>query len=164
MPIDTQPVVAATVMDRSKPLGNSEGDDDRGRLHVKISNKSSEPVSVVVAGEDTAGTPFYLDYDDTASGNSPITILTTTVPALTILSLSQLKIVCRLESTIRVELNGDLIGSLSTGSGQPSDEIYWTPIRPCVAGDVIEVKLTKRAGSPDVDVGAHLMGSTKPTT
>lgn len=34
--------------DRDPPVGNSAGDDGRGRLHTKISNKDSEPVPVKI--------------------------------------------------------------------------------------------------------------------
>ena len=47
MVIDNDPVTSALHMDRSKPIGNSEGDDDRGRLHVKVNNKDSEPIPII---------------------------------------------------------------------------------------------------------------------
>ena len=42
------PVNAQLIMDRSSPLGNSCGPDDRRRLHVKISNASDETEAVPI--------------------------------------------------------------------------------------------------------------------
>jgi hypothetical protein len=44
-------------MDRSKPIGNSEGTDDRGRLHVKVANQQTEPIPVYQTGSATNTTP-----------------------------------------------------------------------------------------------------------
>lgn len=40
------PVIAALIMDRSDPLGNSEGVDTRRALHTKIRNSNSEPIPI----------------------------------------------------------------------------------------------------------------------
>lgn len=44
----TTPVTSPLHVDRTPNVGNSEGDDGRGRLHTKISNKVTEPVPVFV--------------------------------------------------------------------------------------------------------------------
>lgn len=40
------PVTSPLFMDRDTLLGNSPGDDGRGRLHVKVDNKNTEPIPV----------------------------------------------------------------------------------------------------------------------
>jgi hypothetical protein len=45
-PRDETPSVAALVQDRGQTIGNSVGDDDRGRLHTVIKNTVAEPVPV----------------------------------------------------------------------------------------------------------------------
>lgn len=105
-------------------------------------------------------TPFFFDYSDVVSGNSPVTLISTTVAASTNLFLSRLEITCRIESFIEVKKNGDVVGTLRTGAAQPSARFHWSPNRDCTDGDIIEVVLTKRAGTSDISVGAHLMGVT----
>lgn len=43
----TDKAVSNLHTDRDPPVGNSAGDDGRGRLHTKISNKADEPVPVM---------------------------------------------------------------------------------------------------------------------
>ena len=159
MPIDTTPVMSALHMDRSKPLGNSEGLDDRGRLHVKIGNMDTEPIPVNVVDTEV-GDPWFQDFSGLASGDAPQTLITYTVPASTKINLTSLNLSCRIESMAEVFINSVLVGSLRTGAAQPSDSFSWNPRRPAVVGDLIEVILTKRMGTPDITVGAHLMGLT----
>jgi hypothetical protein len=154
---------APLLIDQDFPyVGNSPGDDGRGRVHVKVSNKSTEAIPVNVVDSEP-GEPLFQDFDAAVSGTGPHTLIDYTVPADTKLFLSHLEISCRLESNIRVEKNGDLIGSGATAGAHPHDVINWIPRRECVEGDNIKVLLTKRSGSPDVDIGAHLMGLTTPT-
>lgn len=42
------PVISPLLMDRDLPLGNTAGDDLRGRVHVKVSNKATELLLVTV--------------------------------------------------------------------------------------------------------------------
>ena len=44
----TDKAVSNLHTDRDPPVGNSAGDDGRGRLHTKISNKIDEPIPVAV--------------------------------------------------------------------------------------------------------------------
>ena len=162
MAIDNDKVGAALIMDRSKAIGNSEGLDDRGRLHVKVSNKDSEPIPVILTDTEP-GEPYFADFEDMVTTNAPETLLDITVSALNKLFLSQVEISCRIESKITIEKNGVVIGSLRTGASTPSVRFTWLPRRQCNGGDNIKVILQKRAGSPDIGVGAHLMGLTQTT-
>lgn len=98
---------------------------------------------------------FFFDYDNLASGDLPITLISTTGQAM---KLSHLEVSCRIEATFQVYLNGDVIAILKTGAGKPSSSFTWFPQRPCLDSDLVEVTLTKRSGTPDVSAGAHLMG------
>ena len=46
---DETPSISALTTDRGRPIGNSLGDDNRGRAHVKVANTGSEPVPVTDA-------------------------------------------------------------------------------------------------------------------
>lgn len=106
------------------------------------------------------GEPFFFDFSEEISGSSPFTVISYVVPALQELFLIHLDISCRTESAIQILLNGSPIGDMRTGAAKPSSSFHWYPNRKCVAGDLVEVILTKRASTPDIDVGAHLMGLT----
>jgi hypothetical protein len=108
--------------------------------------------------------PFFFDFSDVITGDDPQTLLTYTVPDGQSLSLSRLEISCRIESFIQVFKNGEAIGDSRTGAAKPSASFTWYPNRGCLAGDIIEVVLTKRIGTSDVSVGAHLMGTTTLST
>lgn len=49
------PANASQTVDRAYPVGNSPGDDGRGRLHTKISNGYYERIPVSTGAEDTFG-------------------------------------------------------------------------------------------------------------
>jgi len=103
--------------------------------------------------------PFFFDYSGEIIGASPFTLISHLVTTAT-LSLSRLEISCRTESAIQVLLNGVPIADLRTGAAKPSTSFNWFPKRECILGDIIDVVLNKRVSSPDIDVGAHLMGVT----
>lgn len=153
----SKPVNAALIMDRSPPLGNSEGDDGRGRLHVKVSNKATEPIPVAVVDAEL-GQHKFLDYDNTPAGVGPHTLISYIVAAANRLNIQRLNISCRQEADVKVKLNGQTIATLRTGAANPSPSFIWTPARECTTGSLVEVILTKRAGAPDTTIGAHLMG------
>ena len=102
--------------------------------------------------------PFFFDFSDVVSGGSPVILLSITVNFGETLALNRLEISCRIESLIQVTKNGEVIADLRTGAAQPSSSFLWYPGRDCLAGEVIEVVLTKRSGTSDISVGAHLSG------
>lgn len=46
--LDNDPVISALHMDRSRPIGNSTGNDSRQALHTKIKNEATDPAFVDV--------------------------------------------------------------------------------------------------------------------
>lgn len=160
MPIDTLPVTAGLIMDRSKPIGNSEGSDDRGRLHVKVSNKDTEPIPVTISDSEP-GEPFFLDTYTPATPGTAQTLISHTVLAGTKLYLSLLALSCRTEGECLIKKDGSIIGTCRTGPGQPDASFNWIPRRECLAGSLVEVVFTPRPSSPIVSIGAHLMGLTQ---
>lgn len=52
------PVNASLIMDRSEPIGNSEGLDSRRALHTKIKNTATEPIYVGGAFTPPANADF----------------------------------------------------------------------------------------------------------
>lgn len=112
---------------------------------------------------ETPTTPFFFDYSDNVSGDDSVTLLTYTIPDLQNLFITRLEVSCRIEALVQVFLNGICIGNLRTAASKPSASFQWSPNRQCVTGDILEVMLTKRVGTADVPVGAHLMGVTTTT-
>jgi hypothetical protein len=103
-------------------------------------------------------TPFFFDYQGVVSGSDPFTVIAYFVPADATAELTRFYYTCRMESFVQILRNGNLIGSLRTGAAMPMASFDWRPNHQCAANDIIEIILTKRVGSPDIDVGAHLMG------
>lgn len=152
----------------SNPFLNNPDTPVEDLEHNKFKDVLGKGVVVKVSlEEDNSGssgfveTNFFQDFYDVVVGDTPATIFDYEVPVSTILFLSQLLISCRLEAEIIVKLNSTVIGSLRTGAAKPVAKFSWDPNRECVAGDVVQVILTKRAGTPDISVGAHLMGLTQ---
>lgn len=104
--------------------------------------------------------PFFFDFSDVISGDAPTTVIFQSVPIDQTFSLINLDISCRIESFTQVYLNGVSIGDLRTGATEPNASFHWFPNRDCAPGDTIEVVITKRAGTADITVGAHLSGVT----
>ena len=48
---ETTETLSALVLDRSTRVGNSKGLDGRGRVHVKVSNETTEPIPVLVQAQ-----------------------------------------------------------------------------------------------------------------
>jgi len=136
-------------------IGNSPGADDRGRVHVLVANKDTEAIPVFFS---ESGTGKFFDYSAVQIGIGPTILISHIVTAPIKLKLTTLGVSCRMESICQVTLNSVEIATLRTGAAQPSTQFTWAPGRDCLPGDLIEVTLTRRTGSPDVLVGAHLMG------
>jgi len=130
----------------------------RNALRVFVINDAGSPIPVVVT-TGSAGVPWFEDFEGAhPAGVGPHTILSMTVPVSKTRSLTRLQVSCRQESVWTVTQNGTVVGTLRTGAAQPSDSFEWNPVRAAAAGDIIDVVLTKRSGTADTDVAAHLMG------
>jgi hypothetical protein len=138
-------------MDRSKPIGNSEGTDDRGRLHVKIANKGTEPIPVSLTDIETGNSIHQYNQIATDPGND-VTILTTSVPAGKTWAVSNVDVTCRIEGVGYLKIAGITVGSFRTGAAKPRDKIEFNPRIQADAGDSIEVVFKARTGSPITDV------------
>lgn len=87
-------------MDRDSPLGNSEDVDLRRALHVKVKNKSSEPILVSIVNPPPSVSATAINaYAEALSVASSVltTVVTFTVPVATVFTLG------------RVEASGDNI-------------------------------------------------------
>lgn len=107
---------------------------------------------------------FFFDYADVPIGVGPHTIFSYTVASLESILLTRLNVSCRQEAMFQVLKNGVAIADLRTGASRPTDNFAWYPSRTLVTGDLLEVVLTKRSGSPDVSVGAQLQALRRETT
>jgi len=140
-------------MDRSKPIGNSEGTDDRGRLHVKVSNKLTEPVPVFLTDiGPESGTEIHQYTAAASSPGTEITVSTHIVPPSKTWELSQVDLLCRTEGVGYIKVNGTPIASFRTGAARPRDSQSFNPRKILAAGDIITVTFKARTGSPITDV------------
>lgn len=105
-----------------------------------------------------ASNTFFFDYFDTPGGVGPHTIMSYIVPAGKFLTLSRTEVTCRIESIVEIRKNSTAFSSLSTSAANPTTNYHWIPNRTFTAGDLIEIILTKRNGSPDNTFGVNLMG------
>lgn len=102
---DEDPTLAALVMDRGVPLGNSVGIDGRRALHVKIRNKLTEPLPVAVVPAQPENFTVYNEVLAVPT-SSETTILTYTVPADTESILKKIFTNADVIAEYRVKLNG----------------------------------------------------------
>jgi hypothetical protein len=150
--------VSSLSMDTALPLGNSEDTFIRRALHVKIGNKTTEPIPVFVADEEP-GVPFFDEGFDVTDPGNDVTLITTTVPALTTRNLFRIIVTCRIEGVMTILDGATQIGSGRTGAAKPDSVIEWNPRRPVSTGNTITVKFKARTGSAVSDVEAYLMAS-----
>lgn len=134
----------------------NDGGNDILELSKAIDIIKGWPVQPVVE-EDV---PFFFDYADIPIGDGPHTLFSQVIAIGETLDLTRASVSCRMESITQIFKNGLVVGELRTGAALPMANFDWRPNNVCVEGDTIEVVFTKRAGSPDVDVGIHLMGIT----
>ena len=149
--------------DDREPVTSTNIAPDKRALDTTIYNTSSNPVPVEIVDGSFSDDGFFVDFSDEVTGAGPHTLMDFTVAANTTRYLSYLKIACEFPTETLVTKDSTVIGTLKTGPGQPTDFIEWTIKRPILTGENLKVVLTKGNGYPDVDVGAHLMGTEKST-
>lgn len=110
------------------------------------------------------GDDFFFDYYDVPVGAGPHILFTQPMIFPTVLEISRITVTCRIESVWEVYRNGLVIADLRTGAAQPSANFLWHPSREFEIGDVVEIILTKRPSSPDVNVGLYVQGLLKTVT
>lgn len=157
---DEKPVVASLIMDRSYPVGNSKGDDNRGRLHVKVSNKTTEAIPVTFGD---MGSPLYVSAQDVTSPGVDKPILSYTVLPNEKLQVQQFIVSCRTESVFTFTINSIIVGTIRTGAARPNDRFVFTPTYPVLQNEIVEVTVKARSNSPISDCEVYLQASVLPT-
>jgi len=169
------PTESYTIPPTNYPLFAASSDVIKAIADATLTlNDGSEDVTVVSDAVDiikgwspqttttiVSNPPFFFDYAGVPSGPGPTTLISFTNTGSTAMDLNRLEFGCRQDATLQVQQNGNVIGTCKTGVAHPKDNFVWYPARQAAPGDLIEVILTKWTGSPDVDVAAHLMGSTE---
>jgi hypothetical protein len=155
---DNQPVVSSLLMDRSSPLGNSDDVFGRQALHVKIGNKSNEPVPVYISDGGTSGSPFYLSTQGSTTPGVSQTILSDTNSGTVPRHISAIYVICRIEGQALIKIDGTLIGSVRTGAAVPNARFSYDVPRAYSPGSILTVEFKSRAGSPISDVECHAIG------
>lgn len=142
MPDFVTPVISPLHTDRTPPIGNSEGDDLRGRAHVKISNKSSEPIPI--SGTITSVADLL-----TTSGLQATVAVTTTPQILRVgvsnLSNRKMIFVQPINGKIRVGFIGV---TSSLGFLLAKDQFFALPV-----ADSLDFYIVATSGSVNVTIG-----------
>ena len=155
MPIIEDESNSPLYMDRSLPLGNSVDTFSRRALHVKIGNGLVNPVPVVVVSG--GGTGYFIDAKTVTTPGTEQTIFTQTLTQD--ISLMKLNVSCSMSCQFFLRLNGAIIGSGRTRPSEHNISFDWTPGRPAIIGNVLELKLEAFSPAPAVSVEAYLMAS-----
>lgn len=114
-------------------------------------------VGNVTIGEP--GDPLFVDDSDVTTPGVEQTLLSYTVPVGKTLNLLEVKVICRQETTVKIEGDSALIGSLRTGAAIPNGYFSYRIARSFISGKIIEVKATARSGSPVADIECYLQGT-----
>lgn len=162
MPLQTK----GTLLDRDHNSFRQSpiyGDDYPARA-VLIENQIDQPVPVqVVDGEP--GTPFLVPSEAATTPGLQQTLVSYTVPALTVLDLYKVSVVSRVHGKFRVNLDGSLIGSGRTGpSISELSKFDWSPRLTATAGQIVEILFTSMTGTPISEVEAYLHGASRPSS
>lgn len=157
-----EPTISALTLDRSLPVGDSPCDDGRGRLHVRVCNKATEPIPVTVAGSVNNGTPFYKDSSDVGTPGVTQTLFSLIVPANTDRQLKSLIVTSRTNSCWSLKADGSVIASGRTAPGHPESLFRWDLGRSIVSGSMIDLEFTEAANQPASDVEAYLQALDVP--
>lgn len=147
----------ALVMDRDLSLGNSEDAYGRRALHVKATNKITEPIPVTIVDGEPGDPRFFESTSVTDPGNAK-SILSGVFA--TGIALSTMVVVCRQESEIILSIGSNVVASGRTGAAAPSASFIWNPRRPVASGSSFDITIKARAGSPISNCEAYLMGLT----
>ena len=152
---DESPSTAALTMDRGLNLGNSEDRFLRRALHVKVSNKSSEPLPITYI--ETPGDEILIPARALTTPGSEQVLISQTVPANKKWFLSQVESSCSQDAVFNLYVNGGFIGAKRTGPGVLNALFIFSPRFPISSGDTIEVKVLSASYASASDADATLM-------
>jgi hypothetical protein len=127
-------------MDRSKPIGNSEGTDDRGRLHVKVNNKDAEPVPVAIISEGPGSLFETLQFTGSA------TTTEVDLPATPGEDISQVIISCQTQFPAAKRLLFSLDNGATFFTMAPGSMVAWEP------KDLKQIKIKANVSGVGYDV------------
>ena len=130
---------SALIMDRGLPLGNSEDAFLRRALHVKVANKTSEPVPVYYV--ETPGDERLFPVRAITTPGAELSLINQTVPLNKTWYLSQVEASCSQDAVFNLYVNGGFVGAKRTGPGVLNAVFIFSPKFPISSGDTIEVKV-----------------------
>lgn len=134
---------SSLTIDRSSPVGNSAGNDDRGRMHVKIANKETEPLPITFVDGKT-GLNFY--YSAALVPYDVETVVATKTVSETGFKLHSIQVGVDNRSIFFVYLNNVLIASTRVYFLQFSAQFDFALI-PLEIGDEIKITVTNKTDS-----------------
>lgn len=145
-------------LDRDKNIGNTDGTDGKGRAHVKISNKITEPVPVIQ--QTLTGVPKRFRLAGSTTPGTEQTLISETVPAGKTWNVILAGALTRMTGRWRLLVDGTLEGSGYTGPGGNNELFdYRGGVLEAAATKVVEVKFLARSGSAtgsNVDAYLHI--------
>jgi hypothetical protein len=140
-------------MDRGKSLGNSEDVFGRRALHVKIGNKSSEPVPVYITDQAFG---INQNFSLIAEINpSEIKFFEVTTPIDILRTAKQISVSCRREGLLKIFIDSIQVGSLRTGPACLNASLNLQE-KEVVAGKKIKVEFSLESFAPKCEVEAYL--------
>lgn len=114
-------------------------------------------VGNVAVGEP--GDPEFADYQGITTPGTEQTLISYTVPAGKTFNLLDVKVICRHETTAKIEGDGNIIGSLRTSAATPNGLFAYRIARSFTSGKIVQVRATARSGSPVADIECYLQGT-----
>ena len=122
---------------------------------LRVITKKGSVVSIVVEG-----TAFHLHAtDSTIVIGDPVTILSSTVPALTTRKITNIIISTRAAGKISVKIDGTVIASGRSSPANMNVEINFKPSKSALTGEEITVEFTMLYGKIGQDIDVNLMAN-----
>lgn len=123
---DESPSNSALLMDRGKPIGNTEDVFGRRAAHVKIGNLPDEPIPVFVTSSTAASESVVSVYGQSLAvpANTPTTVLSYTVPSGFVAHLERVECSGSNIGTYELIKNGVTLGKRRTWFNGPMSECF----------------------------------------
>lgn len=157
MAINTGPGQFALLMENGIPLGVTPDVFGKEALHVKVGNKSNEPIPVYVTQSVPGTEKMFFAELPTALGGGTVSLVSQTVPAGMTWVLGSAPCSCRFEAVFTIKINAAAKVKIRTGPGQPTAPFSFIPLQPIQEGDSIEIEVTTASYVPPTDASVTLM-------
>ena len=136
--------------------------DCNGNVVVRVADDCATAVleQILIAVGGNAGTAFHqADSDVTMVAGNALTVLSSTVPALTTRNIAKVVVSSRAAGKFEIKVNSTVVGSGRLNAANLNAEYIFSPVFSASAGEVIEVDFTMLHGQTGQDVEVYLMAT-----